>query len=115
MDNFSVGLYTQNLLSSLSEIEINEAIIEYKKNNEFIEENEEDLRYFAVYKLAKNKFNSLDKQVKEQYKNDLIESKEQIIISYNQGQINISTMYGQDSSFIGQSKNIYDKNSHCLY
>ena len=110
----------RRIVTGLTNEQLNSIIEQYRKSSYYNTEDEKDfetLKGFALDYYAKKTFSSLSDQEKNNIINQVIEEHPKYMISSNNGQIEVSLLFGKEykTAFLGRSETLFDVNSNGLW
>ena len=104
LDKRMKSRYSDELSSVLTEEEINAKIETIEGKEVFTEE---ENREEAIYKIAEERFDSLDESEKERIKNDILSEQDKFVLSFKDGKLSVSSLHG-DIAYQGNTQVLYD-------
>lgn len=113
----AISLYANELMSRLSPQDIENAISNYRKSEEFLEDTQEGIKKEAIRIIAEKQFSSLSPEQAKIFLDRVITSNPQFVVSSKDGKIEVSTLFGDKRkiAFVGKSETLFDSKGKGLY
>lgn len=110
----------QKITPTLTEEQIDKLVEQYKASDEYdVEDNlsPEQLQEFAIMQYAENQYDRIPYEQKKELYDKVVKSNERFIISTKDGRINVSLLFGDETTtaFQGQSVVLVDTKGKGLY
>lgn len=113
----AITLYANELMSKMSPQDIESAISNYRKNEEFIEDTQDEIKKEAIRIIAEKQFSSLSPKQTKIFLDSVIATNPQFVVSSKDGKIEVSTLFGDKhkTAFAGKSEVLFDTKGKGLY
>ena len=113
----AISLYANELMSTMSKQDIESAISDYRKSEEFYEDTEEEIKKEAISIIARKQVSSLPSEQMKMLLDKVIATNPQFVVSSKDGKIEVSTLFGDKykMAFASKSEVLFNSNGKGLY
>lgn len=113
----AISLYANEFMSTMSKQDIESAISDYRKSEEFYEDTEEAIKKEAISIIARKQFSSLSSEQMKMLLDKVIANNPQFVVSSKDGKIEVSTLFGDKykMAFASKSEVLFNSSGKGLY
>lgn len=113
----AISLYANELMSTMSPQDIESAISNYRKSEDFLEDTQEEIKKEAIRIIAEKQFSTLSPEQAKMFLDRVIATNPQFVVSSKDGKIEVSTLFGDKHkiAFAGKSEVLFDSKGKGLY